>query len=102
MITFKELTKEDIRKDYLERKGFVFKSVAPSSDESVTKLCDVLITNRVTNVYPEFVAKLEGHIHVFVYGNDFDMPFFLRKSDAIGRFFGKQITVDSIRRFPFD
>lgn len=99
MITYKDITLEDLKKDYSTTKGFVFQGKIPSSDESVEKLCEALIKKQVTNSYPDFVAKLDPNIHVFVYEKDFDMPMFLQRSDMLSKVLGGEMTVDSLYNF---
>ncbi len=77
---FKELTVEELRKDYVERKGFVFKADSECSDESIDKLAEAVITKKYSKELPEFVTKLPNHIYVFVYGDDFDTAGFYQRA----------------------
>jgi len=88
---FKELSIEDLRKDYSTRHGFVFKADTKSSDESIEKVCNALIENNITKEMPEFVVRSSDQITVFVYGDDFNSPEFFRRADIISRMMGFQI-----------
>ena len=97
MITYKYISLEDLKQNHSHDKGFVFNGGFPSSDESVQKLCDGLIAEKITSSFPEFVVKLDPTIYVFVYGRDFDLPKFLQRSDIVCRMFGFKI--DSLFNF---
>lgn len=74
MINFKNISIEDLKKDYSERKGFVFQSPVRSSDQAIENLCNVLIKHDVTKEYPEAVIRINDNTTAFVY-NDFDSPY---------------------------
>ena len=52
MITFKTLTVEELKKDYLERHGFVFKGNTKSSGKAIETLCDTLVQFKITMEHP--------------------------------------------------
>jgi hypothetical protein len=71
MINFKNLTLEELKRDYSERRGFVFQSGVVSSNEAIERLCNTLIQHNLTKEYPEVVVQL-GTTTVFVY-NELDV-----------------------------
>jgi hypothetical protein len=81
MITFKTLTLEELKKDYLGRHGFVFKGPVKSSDRAIEHLCATLIQHKITQNYPEFVVRLNDVTTVFVYEGSFDGPSFFKQAD---------------------
>jgi len=83
MITFKTLTIEDLKKDYSDRKGFVFQGQTPSSDDSCELLAAVLVQKDITKDQPEFVVKLNDMTFLFVYGDDFDTPKFWQRASGV-------------------
>ena len=85
MITFKTLTKEDLKKDYSTRHGFVFIGPVESSDRAIIHLCDTLIQHKVTKELPEFVVRLDNLTTAFVYRDDFDSPPFFYYADIATR-----------------
>jgi hypothetical protein len=80
MITFKTLTLEELRKDYLGRHGFVFKGPVKSSDRAIEHLCATLIQHKLTANYPDFVVRLDDLTSVFVYEGSFDGPSFFKNA----------------------
>lgn len=85
-ISIKEVTLEDLRKDYNTRHGFVFKANAKSSDEAIENLCNMLISYGITSELPEFVTRVNEQCTVFVYGDDFDSPTFFQRADMAAMF----------------
>ena len=80
MITYKTLTIEDLKRDYLNRHGFFFKGPQKSSDKAIENLCNTLIQHNITKEFPEFVVRLDDLTTVFVYKDDFDAPPFFHKA----------------------
>jgi len=80
-LEFKTLTLDELKADYSDRLGFVFKGNTPSPDSSIEKICDVVIQRKVATSYPEFVNRVGDNIVVFVYGDDFDSPTFFHFAD---------------------
>ena len=67
-ITFKDISLEDLVKNYNSEKGFVFVGKGPSDEKYVEVLCKLLIDGEVTTALPEYVVKLEdGNKYIFVY-----------------------------------
>jgi hypothetical protein len=97
MITYKSLTLEELKSGYINNHGFVFQSNQSSSDDSIKLLCDTLIKHNVTTQYPEFVARLNPNITIFVYGDDFDSPLFCKYS-MLGNQLGICVT-DTLNTF---
>lgn len=77
-MTFKTLSIEDLKKDYLERHGFVFAGNVPSNKDGCDKISDALVRKAISNVPVEFVVELNPSTFVFVYPVDcnFDSPYF--------------------------
>lgn len=94
-VIFKDVSLEDLRKDYKTRHGFVLKSSYKSSDESIEKLCNNLISFGITKEYPEFVSRVGEECIVFVYGDDFDSPTFLKRAD-LGNMLHRIYQVESL------
>ncbi len=80
MITFKTLTIEELKRDYINRHGFVFQAGTKSSDKAIEHLCNVLIQHNITKEFPEFVVRLNDTTTAFVYKDDFDGPMFFQKA----------------------
>jgi len=80
MITFKTLSIAELKKDYMDRHGFVFKGSIKSSDKAVEHLCNTLIQHKITDDYPEFVVRLDDTLTAFVYKGSFDGPSFFQKA----------------------
>lgn len=80
MITFKELTIDELKADYLNRHGFVFASGIKSSDKAIEHLCNVLIQHNITKELPDFVVRLNDTAIAFVYKDDFDGPTFFQNA----------------------
>ena len=78
MITFKTLTKEELKKDYSDRLGFVFRGPVKSSDRAIEHLCDILIKHSITKEYPDFVVRLDDLTTAFVYKDSFSGPTFFQ------------------------
>ncbi len=87
MITFKTLTVEELKKDYLNRHGFLFFSTVKCSNDSIESLCQVLIDKDITPEYPELVSRIDENHTVFIY-NIFDSPAFILKAYRICQFVG--------------
>lgn len=81
MITFKELTIEELKKDYSENHGFIFQGAIKSSDKAFEHLCDILTHHNITKEHPQFLVRLDDKTTAFVYKNDFDAPTFFQKAD---------------------
>ncbi len=84
-LEFKTLTLDELKKDYSQHLGFVFKAKVRSSDEAIENLCNVLISYNVARELPEFVNRIGDDIVVFVYGADFDSPTFFQYADLAQR-----------------
>lgn len=67
MITYKTLTLDDLKKDYSDRHGFIFRGGQPSSDKAIQNLCDTLIQHDITKHLPEFVVRAHNNTTIFVY-----------------------------------
>lgn len=80
-MTFKTLSKEELKQDYSTRHGFVFQSPIKSSDKSIENLCNVLIQHNITKEQPDFITRLDDNTTAFVYKDDFDGPAFFQKAD---------------------
>ena len=78
MITFKTLTIQELKRDYLNRHGFVFQGGSRSSDKAIEHLCQTLIQHNITKEYPDFVVRLNDTTTAFVYKDDFDGPSFFQ------------------------
>lgn len=85
MITYKTLTREELRKDYLTRHGFVFSSDRHSCDRAILDLCDTLVQHNITKEHPDFVVRLDDTTTAFVYKDDFDAPPFFYYADIMAR-----------------
>lgn len=79
-MNYKTLTKEDLKKDYLDRKGFVFQSPVKSSEKAIEHLCNTLIQHKITNEHPEFVVRLNDNTTAFIFKDNFDSPAFFQKA----------------------
>jgi len=97
MITFKTITFDELKKDYLGRHGFVLQSNQKSSDTAIEDLCNVLIGKEITSEYPEFVTRIDDNTTVFVYKDDFNSPKFCQVAMMANqlRFF----VVDTLYRY---
>lgn len=93
-LEFKELSLDDLRKDYNTRLGFVFKSKSQPSDGSIENLCNVLINFGVAREFPEFVVRV-NECTVFIYGDDFDSPLFFQRAD-MAAIFHRSYQVESL------
>lgn len=80
MINYKTLTKEDLKRDYMDRKGFVFQSPVKSSEKAIEHLCNTLIQYKITTEHPEFVVRLNDNTTAFVYKDSFDSPAFFQQA----------------------
>jgi hypothetical protein len=80
MITFKTLSIEELKKDYLNRHGFVFQAGTTSSDKAIEHLCNTLIQHNITKELPDFVVRLNDTTTAFVYKDDFDGPSFFQNA----------------------
>ncbi len=96
-VTFKTFTEEEL-KAYEGNHGFVFQSKNTISDTSIERMCQDLIDHvtiakgeytqvetRITDEFPQFVQRLDDKTLLFVYGDNFNMPLFLRKADVLNR-----------------
>jgi hypothetical protein len=88
MITFKEISIDDLKKDHIEKRGFVIQCPTPVSDDSILSLANKLIATNITKVYPEFVVKLDNRTTLFVYTEDFDTPAFCQKAQMAAQVTG--------------
>lgn len=80
MIQFKNLTIEELKQSFSDRKGFVFNAQPRSSEEAINRLCEFLIAKEITDELPDFVVRLTDTLTAFVYNDTFDNPAFLRGS----------------------
>jgi uncharacterized circularly permuted ATP-grasp superfamily protein len=78
MIQFKTLTVEELKKDYIDRHGFVFKGGIRSSDKAIEHLCNTLVQHKITTELPEFVVRLDDTLTAFIYNQVFDGPTFFK------------------------
>ena len=85
MITYKTLTREDLKKDYSTRLGFVFQGPSKSSDKAIEHLCNILIHHVITKELPEFVVRLDDLTTAFIYADDFDGPSFFQHASVATR-----------------
>lgn len=83
MIDYKTLTIQELKKDYINRHGFVFQSGQKSSDKAVEHLCATLIQHNITKEYPEFVVRLSDTITAFIFKDDFDAPLFFQSAMVV-------------------
>jgi hypothetical protein len=88
MITFKDLSLEDLKRDFDNQRGFVIQCPQPCSDDSILSLANKLIATNITKVYPEFVVKLDQLTTLFVYTEDFDTPAFCQKAQMAAQVTG--------------
>ena len=88
MITFKEISLEDLKKDFDNQRGFVIQCPQPCSDDSILSLVNKLISTGITKSYPEFVTKLDNLTCLFIYTDDFDTPAFCQKADIAAQMTG--------------
>lgn len=80
-LTFKQLSIEELKKDYHHNHGFGYQFPSGLSDAQIESMCDTLIKNNITDEYPQFVVRLNDSTIIFVYGDVFDMPTFMRMID---------------------
>jgi hypothetical protein len=80
MITFKTLSIQELKKDYMDRHGFIFQGGTKSSDKAIEHLCNTLIQHKITQNYPEFVVRLDDLTTVFVFNGSFDGPSFFQQA----------------------
>ena len=82
MITFKTLTKDELKKDYSTRLGFVFIGPVRSSDKAIENLCNTLVAHGITKEHPEFVVRIDDSITAFVYKDSFDGQHFFQYANV--------------------
>lgn len=80
-LVFKSLSVEELKKDYSNTHGFGYQFKDGLTDDQIKSMCDTLIRNDITNEYPQFIVRLNPTSIIFVYGDVFDMPAFMRKAD---------------------
>jgi hypothetical protein len=90
---FKELTVEDIKRDYSARHGFIFTHPQPSDRKNCELVEKTLIQAEFTTSDVDFVVVLNPNTFVFVYpeGISFDMPRFMAMATGFSRMFGWQV-----------
>ena len=77
----RQLTIEQLKADYIDRWGFVFRS-APFDIDKCQLITDTLIQHGLTTEQPEFIVELDQNTKVFVYPLDvyLDGPTLFQKS----------------------
>jgi len=90
---FKELTVEDIKRDYSTRHGFIFTHPQPSDRKNWELVEKTLIQAEFTTSNVDFVVVLNPNTFVFVYpeGVSFDTPRFMAMATGFSRMFGWQV-----------
>ena len=90
---FKDLTIEDLKRDYSDRHGFIFSHPNPSVKNNCEVVDKALIDAEFTTSNVEFVVVLNPNTFIFVYpkGISFDMPRFMALATGHSRMFGWQI-----------
>lgn len=90
---FKELTIEDLKRDYSSRHGFIFTHPNPSDRNNCELVEKALIGTEFTTSNVESVVVLNPNTFVFIYpeGISFDMPRFMATAGGHGRMFGWQV-----------
>lgn len=66
-MTFKTLTIEELKKDYMDRHGFVFNSSNACDNSNCDKVANSILSTGCSDVLPEFVVELSPSSFVFVY-----------------------------------
>ncbi len=89
-MTFTNLTKEEIKNNYLHRHGFVFRAAALCRDDNCSLVSHALIAKKITTEQPEIITKIDGQTFVFIYreGLSVDMPNFLAICDHLSMITG--------------
>lgn len=77
-LVFKQLSIEELKKDYHNTHGFGYQAQGGLTDEQIKKMCDTLISSKITNEYPQFIVRLNDSSILFVYCDVFDMPKFMQ------------------------
>lgn len=85
----KNISIEDLKKDYSGNHGFVFLHSNISSDQSIGNLALLLKNQGISRGFPILVSRLPHGI-AFVY-EDFDAPYFFSVSDQIQQMTGIEI-----------
>ncbi len=100
-MVFKSLTVPDLKKDYMERHGFIFRGQRKCDSKYCDPVCDALIKDKVTTVRAEFVVKIDEQTYIFVYpeGISFDAPYFYSKATKMGQMLGGLYRVDTLTHF---
>jgi len=100
LMEFKELTIEELKKDYMGRHGFIFAGQSPSAPEGCDKLCQALINRGITEVMAEFVVQWNPNTFVFVYpeGASFKSGEFFQAAQKISMMMGF-FNIDTLHHF---
>jgi hypothetical protein len=79
-MTFRKLTLEELKKDYIGRHGFLFKGNAPCNKDNCLKVSNAIIQKGICAEMPEFVVEFDAQTFFFIYPNDcrFDCPTFIQ------------------------
>jgi hypothetical protein len=66
----KNITIEDLKKDYSSRHGFIFQGAAACDQRNCEKVASAVKSNSYTDSMPEFVGVLNERTFAFVYPED--------------------------------
>ena len=99
----RQLSIDDLKKDYNHRHGFIFISGIDkqSPPHTVERLCNTLIQHKVTDTYPEFIVRAGGNSIFFVYPQDctFESVKFFMNSQRMMQMMPGQFRVDTLAGF---
>lgn len=70
MVEEKTMPLHELKYYYGEHLGFVFQGVVPSSNDAIQRLCNNLVSWKVTKKLPEFYVRVPDNSIAFIFSND--------------------------------
>lgn len=76
----KDITVDELRTNYLNRKGFLIQSSYPLDDDALLGIAKMIDSHWIiTDGLPEFIARIDNKNVAFVYHTDIVEPIFFQR-----------------------